>query len=199
MQLKQIKNFLCWEVFLFVLVHFAILFYVFLILDAWLAGYIIETWMIPFDTNPDSKGLVLAILLLPGILMPIFVILKYLSLPIVLWIIQKWSKKEEIKNWIITIIQSYKLQAMVLFIALIIDFAPIPINYFINFIIFDIYGNPSFYPYMDWYIQTYRFLYFIFGGLTGSYLAIFLFLFIRKKFGKILDQKNFLTIKNLLF
>ena len=165
MQLKQIKNFLGWELFLFVLVHLAILFNFFSLLAIFTIVYV--------TFSDISIGIINPFLFL-AVLLFSFVLIKYSSLPITLWVIKKWTKKEMIKNCVKTIVENYKFQTIIVLIAIILDSIIILINY----------------KYPDLCFNTFNFWYLFFGGLTGSYLLIFTSLFAFKKFKQFKNCKN---------
>jgi len=161
------KKLFSWEIILFFVVNFAILINIFFIIA------LVSTLLMVSIEDIENVIEEIIVAFLTFSMIPSFIIIKYLSIPIVLKIIQKRSKKEKIKQFIKTIAGNYKLQIIVLSTAIILDFITIFINY----------------KYPDLYFNSYNFWYFIFGGLTGSYLAMFLFLFIRRKF-KIFKAEN---------
>lgn len=171
--LNKTRKIFSWEIILFFFINLAILTNIFLLLG--IIGFGYEIWLSTIVDNfsISISGIVLNQLvnillsLLVILIIPFCITIKYLSLPFIIWIIQKWSKKEAIVQMIKTIATNYKFQAMVLSVSIFTD------------IIFSVLGNIML-QFNDFF--AYLFYHFLFGGLTGSYLAIFVFLFIRKKY-----------------
>jgi hypothetical protein len=166
---SKIKKIFCWEIILFALTNLAILMNIFLSLNIDFGEFITKIDNL-HGSNIEGPGLFAGLVFITLLLMPIFVVLKYLSMPLCFLIIKKWSKNKNIKYLIKTTAENYKLQAVVFIFALFLD------------IIF------AFFNCLYFYNENYILMLgrqFFFGGLTGSYLVIFLFLFVRKKLRKL--------------
>lgn len=180
----KIRKIINWETFLFVFANLAILINIFYYLEVFTINIIISN-------NISTGNIDIFIQLL--FITSFFIILKYLSLPIVLLSIRKWSKRENIKNWITTISKNYKLQGLILLVAIMADISSSFVLYIVHRYYMLIYS--------DTFYDELLLNLIIFGGLTGSYLTIFLFLFIKKKttgFKQGMQKEFFKNIENKL-
>lgn len=164
------KFFFNWEIILLILTNLAIFFNLFINLNYLLASFIgnfdkTDYGIYNVETHFDIT------MCLSFLLIPLFIIIKYLSLPISILIVNKFSKNQRLKNQLSSIAKNNKLK--ILLIAVSLDI----IICFIDFTIYKISGNYFYNTYIYWHL--------IFGGLTGSYLIIFLFSFIIKKLKKL--------------
>ena len=185
---RKIKKILNWEFFLFVFANLAILINIFFLLEVFTINIIISN-DIPINIPIGNIDIFVFLLLLTSL----FIIIKYLYLPITILIIQNWSKKEEIKNWIAEIAQNYKLQGLILLVAIMADISSSFVLYIVHRYYMLIYS--------DTFYDELLLNLIIFGGLTGSYLTIFLFLFIQKKttgFKQGMQKEFFKNIENKL-
>ena len=169
--LNKIRKFLNWETFLFIFVNLAILTNIFPFLSTYSAyiGYFIIDNLYKSQIEGISVLIMLAIYL-----MPLFLVIKYLSLLTVILIIQKFSRNEEIKSLIARIFESKKYKINILLTAIIADIGAC----FVNFVICKAAGN----YYYTYHYNTNMFWYVIFGGLTGSYVMLFICSFVHNKF-----------------
>ncbi len=170
------KKIIYWEPVLLALTNIAIFLNLFIYLDGFFAEYIgnfidSKSYYDPSVETHISTSMALSVLMIP-----LFIIIKYLSLPITIWIIKKFSRKEEIINWIEIIIEKHKFKT--LFAVILLD----AIVCLVNFILYEKTRNYLYNDNIFWYL--------IFGGLTGSYLVLFLFGFIFKRL------KGFSLLKN---
>jgi len=161
--IKNIKKFLNWEIILFILININLVIFIniFPYLDSIFTSFIyfILAWL----NKPFAEEINISFLIMLSVyLIPLFIIIKYLFLPITIWFIQKFSKNEQIKSWIANITEKNVYKMKIILIAIIIDIIALLIDYFIN--------------------KDNAFMYLLFGGLTGSYAVLFLFVFIRRKF-----------------
>jgi hypothetical protein len=157
-QAEYLKSLAGWEITVFILVNLIILFdgifYLWIDISDYIEPIITKISGINFDTGPPMSSF-------PFITFSFFLLIKYLILPITIFIIIKWGKNNRVKNFLKNIVQNYKIQLQVLLVTFTIDtiYLVIKGGSIGNMIISEL----------------------ITGGLTGSYLITFLILFIRKQ------------------
>ncbi len=163
-----VKNLLKWETILFVFANLIILTNIFPLIATYLAymGYSYIDWLYKAQIEGISVILMLAVYL-----MPLLIIIKYLLLPLTIFIILRQSKNVEIITWIRLIFQNSNLQLRIVLFAIIVDIFAIISSYFAR----------TFVEHSYFYSDSDLFWRLVFGGLTGSYLAIFIFLFLFRK------------------
>jgi len=173
--IENIKKFLNWEIILFILINIILVIYINIwpFLDGYFGSlfFFILEWLNKslFDELNISFWIMLFVYLTP-----LFIIIKYLSLPLIIWIIRKFSKKEKIKSWIANITENNGFKIKIILIAIIIDIVALLINHLI--------GKVS------------TFMYLIFGGITGSYAALFLLLYVTNIIKKFSNRAKTISI-----
>lgn len=172
-----VKNLLKWEIIIFVFVNLIILTNIFPYIATYLAymGYLYIKWLYKAQIEGISVILMLAIYL-----MPFLIIIKYLLLPLTIFIILRLSKNKEIITRIRLVFQNINIQLRIIFYAVVVDIFAIILSYLAR----------SFIEHSYYYSDSDLFWRLIFGGLTGSYLVLFLFGFIFKRL------KGFSLLKN---
>jgi len=175
-QVEYLKSFAGWEVTLFLLVNLVILFNLFFYLNACIADYLEPIYEKVNGLNLDAPANFLTLVDIMFKILPIFILIKYLILPATLWAILKYGKNNKIISLIKNIFKNYKIQLLILLITFLLDIVCGLINVLIN-------SSYNIYVYHNYWYATVNYiestLLFI-GGLTGSYLVIFLFLWVYK-------------------
>lgn len=162
-----INNFFSFEVLSFVFVNLLILTNSFLYLNAYVTGLVgnfidRRTLSTSVDVHINtSMGLSI-------MLIPVFIVIKYLALPICLLIIHKFRRNDKAKDLIFKVIRNHKLKTLL--ITIILD----SIYCFINWLLYKSSGNYTYNINDSGYL--------LFGGLTGSYILLFILYFICEKF-----------------
>lgn len=177
----KIKSYLGWEIILFVFVNLIILFNSFYYLNTFAALNLEAIYEKIHGYDLDAPANFLVFVDFMDKILPIFLLLKYLILPVTIWTILKWGKNNKIINLIKNTAQNYGFQLLILFIAFILDIVYVSSDILINsYIQYNGYYN----YYWNSVVEYIKINLLFTGGLTSSYLVIFLLLLIYKKFRK---------------
>lgn len=166
--INEIKSYIGWESILFILVNLFIWFNMIYFVGLYVAFYVAAIDEKINHINIEGPTAFGAGLWTFVILIPVFILAKYLMLPITLWIVNKFGKNNKVKN----IIKNYILKKKILFYTLALDLLYIVfVAIYCNFNSSDYWGI----------VKSFVFLDLLSGGLTGSYIAVLIYIKVTKK------------------